>query len=444
MKNQAWAFLKRSMQAAVELIAFFPLILMLAVFAFPESVVLSWVAFLVVYYIAGILLRTVLRKKPKIASVLLGVIITFSLAYSVFGWGLPLWASYSAGVVLLFRGMSFVERRWEEVFPSAALWVGILIYFVAYFFYKHSMTLMPYAGLVARMGFIYTGISLIIFNLQQLKRATLSRNGEPVLSSGLLRHNRLLIALTFILIGIVANLSRLKEAVLWLVNAIILLIVKVILFLSNLVPMSEPGGEMPPDGGMLDMLPEAEPRAPNIFDYIFEVLAYVLSIAFVIALVAALAMMLYRVMRRLIKLLARLIQEGEWMGTDAGYVDVKEKVIDLKTLGKEYASRWKHWLTSLIEREPRWEDLSDVTQKVRYLYRRFLIRCISLGYRPKSYMTPNEINEDLKVWNERKGRQADVLIPLYNLVKYGKDAEKLIDHRSLDELADMIDKRFGD
>jgi len=98
----------------------------------------------------------------------------------------------------------------------------------------------------------------------------------------------------------------------------------------------------------------------------------------------------------------------------------------------------------LIEREPRWEDLSDVTQKVRYLYRRFLIRCISLGYRPKSYMTPNEIKEDLKAWNERKGRQADVLIPLYNLVKYGKDAEKLIDHRSLDELADMIDKRFGD
>jgi len=70
-----------------------------------------------------------------------------------------------------------------------------------------------------------------------------------------------------------------------------------------------------------------------------------------------------------------------------------------------------------------------------------LIGCMGLEFKPQSYMTPNEIKEDLKAWNESKGRQADELIPLYNLVKYGRDAEKLIGQTSLDDLANMIDKR---
>lgn len=443
MRNRTLKFLKRIAQAAIELIAFFPLILMLAVFTFPEPMAFGWVAFLAVYYITGILLRSILRKKPRIATVLPGVIITFLVAYIAFRGGLLLWVSYIVGIILLFRGVLLVEHGWEEVFPPAALWVGILIYFVSYFFFKHSIELRPYADLVEWMGFVYTGISLIIFNLQQLKSATLSKEDEPSLSVTVLLHNRLLVAITFLLIIILANFNRFKQAVLWLVNAIMLLIAKVILFLSNLVSMSDQEGEIPPGGGMMDILPETEPRAPNIFDYLFEVLAYVLVIAFVIALVAVLAMMFYKIIKRLIKALVRLIQQGEWIEADAGYVDVKEKVMDIKTLGKEYVNRWKDWLTSLIEKEPRWEDLSDVTEKVRYLYRQFLISCMGLGYHPKNYMTPNEIKEDLKGWNEEKGRQAEALVPLYNLVKYGNSANQLIDQDKLNKLAGMIDKRFG-
>ena len=441
MKKQILAFLKRAAQAAVEFIAFFPVILMVAVFIFPASEVLGWVAFLEVYHVIGILSRAILSRKHKIIPLLLGIAVALCLAYSVYGWSLPLWVSFSLGIVLLLRGMALVGRRWENVFPPAAMWAGILIYFVAYFFYKRIAELMPYAGLIEWMGFIYIAISLIVFNIQQLKRASLSRNGEIVLASALLRHNRLLIILTIVLISVLSNLNRLREAVLWLANAIFMLVVKIILFLSNLVAMDEPEGAPPDGGGMMDMLPGAEPRAPNIFDYIFEVLAYVLGVASIIALVVAFVVVMYRAIRRLIKLLAKWMREGEWIEADAGYVDVREKVADLKTLGKEYAGRWKQWLSSLLEREPRWEDLSDVTQKVRYLYRRFLISCMGLGYKPQSYMTPNEIKEDLKAWNESKGRQADELIPLYNLVKYGRDAEKLIGQTSLDDLANMIDKR---
>ncbi|MBM7583248.1 hypothetical protein JOD02_002129 [Caldicoprobacter guelmensis] len=443
MRNRILMLIKRIIQAVIELIAFFPLILMLAVFTIPEPLAFGWAAFLAVCYIIGILLRSILRKKPRITAVLPGIIITFLVAYVAFRGGLLLWGSYILGSILLFRGVFLVERGWEGVFPPVALWVGILIYFISYFFFKHSTVLMSYADLIEWMGFVYIGISLIVFNVQQLKTATLSKEDEPSLPVTVLIHNRLLIVITFLVIIILTNLNRFKQVVLWLVNSIMLLILKVILFLSNLVPMDDLGGEVPPDKGMLDMLPEAEPRAPNIFDYLFEILAYVLAIAFVVALVVALVIMLYRITKRLIKLLVELIKQDDWIEADAGYVDVKEKVTDIKTLSKEYVNRWKDWLASLIKKEPRWEDLSDVVEKVRYLYRRFLISCMDLGYHPKDYMTPNEIKEDLKGWDEAKGRQAEVLVPLYNLVKYGNSAGQLIDQDKLNDLAKMIDNRFG-
>jgi hypothetical protein len=423
------------MQSLVELIAFFPLTLMMAVFSLPDSVVLYWLAFLPVYCIIGLLLRTALKKKPRMASALIGMTISFFLAYKAFGWGFPLWLSYIAGAVLLFRGMAFAERGWEEVFPIAALWVGMLAYFVAYFFFKHVEELKPYSFIITWMGFIHIAISLFIFNSQQLKKATLARENDPVLSVGLLRHNRLLIGVAFILIGVIANFKYLKQAVLWLVNAIIILIFRIVLFLSSLIPMSDLEGGDPQGNGMLDVFPEAQPRDPNIFDYIFEILAYILTIACMVVLFIVIVKILYTAIKKLINLLATLLHEGEWSASDRGYVDIKEKVTDLKTLGKDYAKRWKDWLTSLLEREPRWEELPGVREKVRYLYRHFLIRCISQGYNPEKYMTPNEIKEDIGMWDDEKGRQANVLVPLYNFVRYGRDTEDMVDSEKLDQMA---------
>ena len=123
------------------------------------------------------------------------------------------------------------------------------------------------------------------------------------------------------------------------------------------------------------------------------------------------------------------------MAHDGGYVDVKEKLMDFKDLGRGYADKLKEWLSSLLKREPRWEELTDVREKIRYLYRHFLFRCIELGYRPKKHMTPNEIGRDIEAWNKDRGRQAEEIIYLYNLARYGNKDDELVGPQQLDELA---------
>jgi hypothetical protein len=50
-------------------------------------------------------------------------------------------------------------------------------------------------------------------------------------------------------------------------------------------------------------------------------------------------------------------------------------------------------------------------------------------------MTPNEIKEDIGMWDDEKGRQANVLVPLYNFVRYGRDTEDMVDSEKLDQMA---------
>ena len=50
-------------------------------------------------------------------------------------------------------------------------------------------------------------------------------------------------------------------------------------------------------------------------------------------------------------------------------------------------------------------------------------------------MTPNEIGRDIEAWNKDRGRQAEEIIYLYNLARYGNKDDELVGPQQLDELA---------
>ena len=443
MMNLIWTLLKKSIQGVVELITFLPIILVIATAMLSGSDVWYWAFFLIAYYIIGILLRTVLRKSSKILVGLIGIAVSWLLAYTVMGWNLPLWISWAFGILLVFRGVNFVDRRWREIFPLALPWVGMIIYFCLFIFFKNMETLKPYASGVAWGGLFHVIASLFIFNSRQLRDATLTKDGaEPVLPGGIIRHNRVLIIIIFCIIAIVANFNYLKDGTIWLFKTIANIVVEVIAFIGSLGTSTrhQGGGPMQPD--MFEMLPEAEAREPGIFDYIYEIVAYVLGILATAAAIIALLVMLYKGIKKLVvfirEIISRYLQDREWAAQDGGYVDVKEKLTDLKGLTKDYTDRFREWLASLLEREPSWEDLTDIREKIRYLYRHFLIRCIELGYRPQKYMTPNEIKRDIEGWNKDRAKQAGLLIKLYNMARYGKEDNALIEPQELEELAREI------
>ena len=57
---------------------------------------------------------------------------------------------------------------------------------------------------------------------------------------------------------------------------------------------------------------------------------------------------------------------------------------------------------------------------------------------PKKYMTPNEIKRDIEGWNKDRAKQAGLLIKLYNMARYGKEDNALIEPQELEELAREI------
>ncbi|NLO81971.1 MAG: DUF4129 domain-containing protein [Clostridiales bacterium] len=435
-----WMFLKKSMQGVVELLTILPILLIIVTPVLSGSHVWLWASFFLIYYIAGILLRMVMKKGSKLLAGFIGMLLSALLAYGIMGWTPSLWISWAIGIILVFRGVNYVDTRWTDMFPTAFLWAGMLVYFCAFLFFKHVETLKPYASGVTWAGFFHVVASLFIFNTKQLKEATLARDmEEPVLPSGVIRHNRLLIVMIFCIILIIANFNRLKNGVLWLAIMIVRGIVEVIVFIGGLLAPSvqQGGGQGQPN--IFELFPDAEPRGPSIFDYIFEILAYVLGIAAGVAAAIALLIVLYRGLKKLVlfikDMILKYLQDREWVAQDGGYVDVKEKLMDLKDLGREYADRLKEWMASLLEREPRWEDLTDIRGKIRYLYRRFLIRCIELGYQPKKHMTPNEIERDIEAWNRDRSRQAKLLTELYNKARYGMQDEEIVEPHKLEEIA---------
>ena len=428
------------MQGAIELITFFPILLIIAVYLLPGFNTWHWALSFMIYYLSGILVRTALRKRSKLLAGLIGTAISGFLAYIIFGWNPALWLSWPIGTILVLRGVNFVERRWPEMFPVVILWAGMLLYFGSFIFFKHMEVLKPYASQVTWAGLIHVIASLFIFNSKQLKDATLTKEGEePVLASGVVRHNRILIVIVFCVMLIIANFNRLRDGVIWLFKMIANAVVSIIVFIGSLVSSSQQQGDGHIQPGISEMFPGAESGKPGIFDYIFEILAYVLGITATAAAAIALLIFIYKGIKKLISvikdIISRYLTDREWMAHDGGYVDVKEKLMDFKDLGRGYADKLKEWLSSLLKREPRWEELTDVREKIRYLYRHFLFRCIELGYRPKKHMTPNEIGRDIEAWNKDRGRQAEEIIYLYNLARYGNKDDELVGPQQLDELA---------
>ena len=234
MMNLIWTLLKKCIHGVVEIITFLPIILLISTAMLYGCDFWYWAFFLIAYYIIGILLRTVLRKSSKILVGLIGIAVSWLLAYTVMGWNLPLWISWAFGMCR-FRGVNFVDRRWREIFPLALPWVGMIIYFCLFIFFKNMETLKPYASGVAWGGLFHVIASLFIFNSRQLRDATLTKDGaEPVLPGGIIRHNRVLIIIIFCIIAIVANFNYLKDGTIWLFKTIANIVVEVIAFIGSL------------------------------------------------------------------------------------------------------------------------------------------------------------------------------------------------------------------
>jgi hypothetical protein len=127
------------------------------------------------------------------------------------------------------------------------------------------------------------------------------------------------------------------------------------------------------------------------------------------------------------ELIKRLMANSSWSGETYGYSEEKENLIDWQSIRHNYAESVKEWLERVFQNEPKWGQLTDNRQRVRYLYRHLVLRSIASGYAFRASRTPVETIGDLTEHEKLEKSLQPALKNLYGEARYGngtiKDSE---------------------
>jgi|GEM_PF-3157935 len=107
---------------------------------------------------------------------------------------------------------------------------------------------------------------------------------------------------------------------------------------------------------------------------------------------------------------------------DKGYTDERESLIKVGGLGKKLISPLSDWLQRLFSRQPGWKDMTTNRDRIRYLYRYFILGCIKDGYHYKDILTPKETMKDLLSWDTQgeKTEHVEEIVSVYERARYGE------------------------
>jgi len=234
------------------------------------------------------------------------------------------------------------------------------------------------------------------------------------------RTNRLLIILTVLAGVIIAGFNTIKDAFLrFIVNAaayIGYLVDKLLSFIYSPVT----GGDGLQSGEPVE-LPQLEIKPPSPFwDILANILAYITLAVLSVLTVIFIVRQLKKLWRKVTELLKKLSGEGRWSPEESyGFSDEKESLIDWQAIRLDYMESIRGWLEQIRRSEPKWSQLTDNRQRVRYLYRHLLIKAVSSGYQPISWKTPNETIRSLAEQDIIAGEDCSMLEDLYGRARYG-------------------------
>ena len=238
------------------------------------------------------------------------------------------------------------------------------------------------------------------------------------------RNNRILVFVTVLAGILIAGYNTLKDALLTFLKSAVLSVMALIDRLFSMLYSPSPAGETP-QGGMPPQLPAVEARPPSPFwEKVTEIMAYAVLLILSAFALFFLAKQLVKLWRRLAAWLKKLMEDG-WAGEHAGYSDEKESLIDWQIIKQSYVDGIREWLDKVRRSEPRWNKLTDNSQRVRYLYRHLILRAMESGYFFRPWRTPNETMDDLtkkgllgedarELWKAFTGRPA-ILIRLLRI-----------------------------
>ncbi|GGH76809.1 MFS family permease [Pullulanibacillus pueri] len=426
-------------QGIVEELVFFPILLLIAIMIVPLHYIWVWLGSLLFLFLMGLLLRKYLNGKRRGFYLLIIFLINGLVSLLVMPHTWLTLPTFLIGLVVTYRGIIYIEKEWEEVFPLVFLWISLPIYFVAYLVYRYIERFSPYLSLITWAGSLCLIVTLFVTNHRHLETATLSDSKKPILSRTLKRQNRVFIVITLIVLFLIASFHWIA----FLFSQIVSYIVSGVAWFFSLFSHDRPPEK--PLTPSTPQFPQMEQQKPSAWAEIFE---KVLMIGVYILIIAAILFLLYwlykntrkwfsKLYARLVRFLNKLFHTSSFEHETAAFIDEKESLIE--DWRKASQHKIKQWFTR-FKREPGWEDLKTNQERVRYLYTKTVLNEIKKGYQYKPSLTAHETLKEIGRDKSYLEPKEELLDKMYNQTRY---SPLTIDDREIKKFIDKRNKENG-
>ncbi|WP_110930708.1 DUF4129 domain-containing protein [Paenibacillus bouchesdurhonensis] len=416
--------LKLCLSCLGEIVVLMPLYLAAVILLSPRFLPLGWMVILPFISSLGAAIYSyvpVLWKKLGIA-VLIGAACA-AIFIGTGAGGLSSMIGLGAAMFAL-QGMTAASRVGE----ARLYWFGTALYFVAGIAYSRIALLRGELGLITWLGAACLGIALLVTNFKYLRYTTLANESASPLPRGLRRHNTFFIIIIFGLIVLFA-----AGAGRWIGHMLLEIIRYIVAWITQ--SSGEPEAPRPAEVQEPPMMfIPGEAQKPGLLSQILDILFYLIGGAVVAAVVVFVLYWLYKntggVWKRSIDRLLALLRRQDRAGESAGYRDEESSIFSWE----EKRQKWGQWRDALAwfgKRQERYEDMHSNPERVRFLYRHFLLARLNEGYEWKPGLTPLEMTRDMLLHDDKKkdqrrkpgqaGHKAAIapLIKLYYRVRYG-------------------------
>lgn len=423
MKHFLVAFLQKFISAWVDFWLTLPIVF---------TIYLLWCSYIPFYiflsiltgtYIFGLILRSLLIKRKRIFTLIISLIWSASMG-AVFGSGIT--NVILIGIIAFIvacRSIVIIEQLGQGfVFPRVYYLISLLTYFITYLIYSRISGLLIYQPFLLIGGLIATVSSLIMVNsdvLMKASRADLKNSTSlPVVK----KNNRLITFIMLVVISIIASYSVLMDYTTRALRATFLFLIRLIDIIMNFLTSPVPGGPMPGEEQSPFLPPVEGGSTSPIWDTIIIIFSYLIMAVLAIFIIRFALKLAHKLYLAIVKLIKRLLYDYKQVDGSGGYNDEKESLMDWQSLRHNYATNIKDWIERILKNEPKWSDLTDNRQRIRYLYRHFVLRCISSGYSFKASLTSDETINELADKEQIDTNLHESFKHLYGKARYGDNS----------------------
>lgn len=432
-------------QALVELLLYYPALLLAGSFAMADAALAWWLPALSLFYTAGYVYRGLLAIRRRLLLIPLCAATALLVAWACFGVTAAAAVAAAFGGLALYRGVASCARAWPDLFTTAHYAVGLFAYFLltAYLRLAPSPDV-PLAASVPWLGLLSLAVTLFAANRTSLDReadigADSDGGGQTARTSSsdsaadaiaphsaltrtAIRDNRLLVAGLFAFVLVVGFIGSIRDAFVWLKNRLVELVGWLLSLMNTPAdPPKQPEASAPPPQQL--PLEQGEPSfLAKLLEQIIMVAAYVVISALALIALFYAGKALVRLARKLAAWLGRsLSNDNAPEDGGNGYEDESESLLDWQHMLAGYRQRWRNRFAGRRDEEPAWDALPDNGARIRYLYRRLLKHGMAAGYRLQPQLTPRETLDDLVRWNTNNGAALPkTLLRAYEQTRYGE------------------------